>query len=608
MLRTRLLFGLITLILLLWAVGAAGLVLLQDAGDRYLKSLSGDYQIIDHAHDVRVITSSLNTSYLVTLGDRSDGVPLDRTLFDSGAGQLREIVGSIRESAESNNAQWLKRVEELEQTLEQFLGEYEPLLAGTLADPEQRSALLKRLGGVTQRLTDLSESISSLAEQRLIAATHAIADESDRDAAFIITLMVLGTVIAALIYHQLLRHLVDPVVGLRESIDEIKRGNFEHSLIQPERKSEFREVVSAFNEMAAELRLRRRETDQTMMRNNLVNRALLSAIPSPVYVLSDSHEIVQLNDAAESLNENLGISPRLPKKVRRLFERCVEGNENLMPDDPREAILFRADEVEHYYLPRIFRFSSSEDGIAGWAILLHDVTRIRWLDDMKTNLLSTVSHETKTPLTGIRMVLHLLLEDGADQLSADQRRMLNSASGDCERLLETLQTLLDLSRAESGTPHLDREPTDFLRLVERSRDLFSGQANSADVSIRIADEGDTKLRVLADPLRLSEVINNLLSNAIKHSPGGGEVEMKLNGSSPDFVRLTVSDGGPGVPDEFEDRIFERFFRAPGQEQEGVGLGLFISREIMRAHEGRIGLSDRNGNQSGSQFFIDVPSA
>lgn len=608
MLRTRLLFGLVTLILLLWAVGAAGLVLLQDAGDRYLKRLIEDYQIIDDSHDVRVITSSLNTSYLTTLGDRADGQPLDRTMFDSGAGDLRETVASIRQAAERSNEQWLKRVEELEASVAQFLSEYEPVLDGTVIASDDRSALLKRLGGITQRLTDLSESISSLAEQRLISSTHEIADESKRDTVFIVTLMVLGTVIAALIYHQLLRHLVDPVVGLRESINEIKRGNFEHSLAQPERKSEFNEVVSAFNEMAGELRVRRRETDQTMLRNNLVNRALLSAIPSPVYVLSDSQEIVQINEAAESLNENLGISPRLPKKVRRLFERCVERGENLMPEDPREAILFRADEVEYYYLPRIFRFSAPEDGIAGWAILLHDVTRIRWLDDMKTNLLSTVSHEIKTPLTGIRMVLHLMLEDGADELSEEQRRMLGSASGDCERLLETLQTLLDLSRAECGTPQLDREPTELMGLLRRSRDLFSAQASAAGVSIRIDDDDEATSRVWADPLRLSEVINNLLSNAIKHSPAGGVVEMKVNGDTPDFVRLTVSDCGAGVPDEFEDRIFERFFRAPGQQQDGVGLGLFISREIMRAHEGRIGLSDRNGSQPGSEFFIDVPSA
>jgi signal transduction histidine kinase len=341
------------------------------------------------------------------------------------------------------------------------------------------------------------------------------------------------------------------------------------------------------------------------MRTNLVNRAILEAIPSPVFVLGEDGRILQLNPAAELLTESLGVPNRIPAKIQRILEESADTGTNHLPEDPREALLFRVGEREHFYLPRIFRFAS-EDGVhSGRAVLLHNVTRIRWLDDMKTNLLSTVSHEVKTPLTGIRMVLHLLLEERSGTLSPIQRTMVSSANDDCERLLATLNTLLDLSRAESGTTHLDRVPVDLPVALQRSERLFAPKADERKISIQVETEGDLP-DVSADPLRLDEVLNNLVSNAIKHSPDGGVVTLRTSQPDADHLRVSVIDQGPGVPEEAQSRIFERFFRAPGQDSDGVGLGLFICREIMRAHEGRIGLRERKDNQT--EFYIDVPIA
>jgi signal transduction histidine kinase len=277
-----------------------------------------------------------------------------------------------------------------------------------------------------------------------------------------------------------------------------------------------------------------------------------------------------------------------------------------MPEDPRDALLFRIKEVEFYFLPRIFRFKSGGIAKSGWAILLHNVSRIRWLDDMKTNLLSTVSHEIKTPLTGIRMVLHLLLEDRGQNLSEVQRMMIASANDDSERLLLTLNSLLELSRAESGATHLSCVPTQLRNNVDRSVRLYTNAAAKRSITLKI-EHGETDFpEVLADAVRLDEVVNNLLSNAIKHSPDGGGVKLCLSKPDADHVRVSVIDQGPGVPEASKSRIFERFYRAPDQKQDGVGLGLFISREIIRAHEGRIGIKERTDNLT--EFFFDVPIA
>lgn len=605
MLRLRLFYGLLTIILLLWSVGAAALLLMRDSVDRFDQRLKTDYQMIDAAQSLRTLTSTLNTRYLPVLAGPPPEQPLNRKFYDDLKKELDELCGIIRRDA--NTAEpWQSVITRLEQTVGSYHDGYETYFNATAISPGEREKLLQFISIQTQRITDLSENIMTLAEEKLFSGAFRLGEEAGQNTLFIVTLVLLGTSIAALVYFQLVRHLVDPVAALHRSIEEIRKGNFELTLPEPGTGSEFSKVISAFNVMAAELKTRRGENDENLMRANMVNRAILEAIPSPVFVLGDDTGIVQINPAAENLIDKVGVSNRLPLKIQHILDQCRESRSSFMPEDPREALLFRIDEEEFYFLPRIFRFESDNSAQSGWAILLHNVSRIRWLDDMKTNLIATVSHEIKTPLTGIRMVLHLLLEERNHQLDEMQRIMVGSANEDCERLLATLNTLLDLSRAESGATHLDRVPLDLLESVTRTAHLFASAASARNIQIQIENGDADYPDISADPVRLEEVFNNLVSNAVKHSPQGGIITLRISKPDAEHLRLSVIDQGPGVPDDSQSRIFERFYRAPGQQADGIGLGLFICREIMRAHEGRIGLCERTDNLT--EFYVDVPIA
>ncbi len=604
MLRTRLFFGLLTLMLLLWGVGAAALVLVRDANRRYEQRLQENYPPIKLARGFRTQTSALNTHYLPVLGADSKPLVPDRSRFDAGKAELFSRLETLRGYGRADSG-WNDVVNRLDEALKTYCEGYERLFSNQIQTQEERGELLQYLSTQTQRITDLSDNLFSLADARMSGGTEKSGAESSKNTLFVATLVLLGTAIAVVIYYQLMRHLVDPVVGLRRSIEEIRKGNFELTLPESGTDSEFRPVATAFNDMAAELRMRRGETNERLLRTNLVNRAILEAIPSPVFVLGEDGRILQINPAAERLTESLGVANRLPAKIQRILDESNASGQNHLPEDPREALLFRIEEREHFYLPRIFSFTSEDGLYSGRAVLLHNVTRIRWLDDMKTNLLSTVSHEIKTPLTGIRMVLHLLLEERSGALSQMQKTMVASANDDCERLLSTLNTLLDLSRAESGSTHLERVPVVLRDAMARAEKLFAAKAAEKQVTIHSEAREDLP-EVNADPVRLDEVINNLVSNAVKHSPAGGRITLRASQPDAEHLRVSVIDQGPGVPEGSQNRIFERFFRAPGQKSEGVGLGLFICREIMRAHEGRIGLKERT--QDETEFFIDVPIA
>lgn len=603
MLRQRLLLALSALVILLLGVGTAGLLLLRGASTEFDTKLRKSINLLNAEKQLRIETSSINSRYVAPLGFAFARVP-ERKSYDDHAKLLRESL-KVLEDAQSDDGTD-GAVRQLTTACEEYLEFYENFFARYPTEQQARAEAVQNVSRLTQKITDASQMVGKLYEQQLKNTTTNLRNRSADSNFFVFFLMLLGVFIAVLIYFHLARAIVDPVVSLAHSIQEVKRGNFELSLPEPAVQNELSSLIPAFNDMAGELRQRRRETDERLLHTNLQNRAILTAIPVPVFVLREDSSIDQLNPAAEVLQARLGVTGRLPAGLQSLFEDCVRHRRNYMPDDIREAALFRIDEEEYYFLPRIFRFSAEQGGGVWWAVLLMDVTRFRWLDEMKTNLLATVSHEIKTPLTGIRMVLHLLLEGRTGGLTPIQQNMVGSARDDCERLLVTLKRLLDLVRVESGASQLQLRPMDITESVERARQLFTSLAAEKECEVVVEKEDELPM-VNGDSVRLDEVVQNLLSNALKHGPKGQPVTVRLT-SRPDgkFVRLSVIDRGPGIPEELRGRIFDKFFRGPNPQDkvDGVGLGLSISREIVLAHDGRIGLVDREDGFT--EFHVDLP--
>jgi len=240
--------------------------------------------------------------------------------------------------------------------------------------------------------------------------------------------------------------------------------------------------------------------------------------------------------------------------------------------------------------------------IFGAVIVLQDVTRFRLLDEVKTNLVSTVSHELKTPLTSVRMGLHLLLEERIGSLTRKQTEILLAARDDSERLLRIINDLLDLARLESNEARQVFETVSPESLIKTAIDRCEPLAESRGFKLKAEAQSGLPL-VNVDPRQIHHVFSNLISNAAKHSKFGDTIVVAAQPRK-GFVRFSVADSGPGIPKEFQSKLFERFFRLPGSDREGVGLGLAITREIVTAHGGSVGLNSSPGE--GSEFYFDLP--
>ena len=285
-------------------------------------------------------------------------------------------------------------------------------------------------------------------------------------------------------------------------------------------------------------------------------------------------------------------------------DQLFKGGPDYLPESLEKAILVRLDDQEKSLLPRVIGLRDEGDRLFGAAVVLQDVTRFRLLDEVKSNLVSTVSHELKTPLTSVRMGLHLLLEERIGPLNAKQTELLLAAREESERLLRMINDLLDIAKLESGRADLLCEKVETRSLVGSAEVDMRPMVESRGMDLAIQVASDLPF-VFVDARQIGHVFSNLISNAVAHSKPGDEILIAAN-SQKGGVRFSVTDHGPGIPVEHQARLFERFFRVPGSDPRGAGLGLAIAREVVTAHGGQIGVNSLPG--LGAEFYFVLPAA
>src|SRR5262249_55503246 len=215
----------------------------------------------------------------------------------------------------------------------------------------------------------------------------------------------------------------------------------------------------------------------------------------------------------------------------------------------------------------------------------------------------TVAHEFRTPLTSLRMAIHLIAEETVGPLTEKQADLLQAARQDCDRLQSIVDDLLDLSSIQSGRLELQVRAVSVAEFLDRVISSQEFAVEQKGVALQSSIEpGVEKLQL--DPDRMSLVLGNLLSNAIRHTPKGGRVEVHV-ARSEGSTRFVVTDTGDGIPPEYQKRIFEKFFQVPRRKSGGGGVGLAIAREIVEAHGGEIGVESQPGR--GSRFWFTLPA-
>jgi signal transduction histidine kinase len=232
---------------------------------------------------------------------------------------------------------------------------------------------------------------------------------------------------------------------------------------------------------------------------------------------------------------------------------------------------------------------------------------LRELSLRKSEFVSIVSHDLRTPLAAIGGFVENLMDEIAGPLTDKQRRYLDRIKSNIGRLVRMINDLLDLSKIEAGTMRMELKPFPITELVETVVDNLRGLAQDKGISL-YASSADRDLMVLGDPDKLTQVLTNLIQNACRFTAAGGEVRLEVAPDEPGFAGISVADTGCGIPPEEAARVFEKFYRGTAShgEARGAGLGLAISKHLVELHQGRIWVESTPGQ--GSRFCFTIPLA
>jgi NtrC-family two-component system sensor histidine kinase KinB len=604
MLRTRLMLGLMLLLIILLAMGLYSIDKCSELGKR-IEAINRDNDAMGRSLQQMKHSGSIMTAALLSHLSGNDHQGLAE--FAAASAQFQKGLEEERDRKNKSSDE-TGLVKKLADSFQQ----YKASALVFLQSPAQPGATLQsvslRLGSSTSELLDLVEQLTTAHERALTAGGHDSSADINETVRFLILLMIIALVATILAWMGLSRGLLIPLRSLTASIRQVGEGNLDQKVPVLD-NDELGILAKSFNQMAEQLKEYRASASVELLRLNTTIRATLASFPDPIFVLNSQGAVEFRNPEADQLAVQLLFSgvTRLPKKVDEKVEHVRATGTDYLPTLFQDAIKFHLNGQDRYFLPRIVLLRDENGETFGVAVILENVTRMLLLDDVKSNLISTVSHELKTPLTSVRMALYLLFEKTVGTLNDKQMDLVATAREDADRLLRTLNDLLDLAKLEQGPAQLDMvelSPQDLVRTaVHDVREMAHNDGIVLETSV-----APGLPMVDVDRQRIAYVFSNLITNAMKYASKGGTVrvqaELGQNRFARPSVRFSVRDNGPGIDPEHQEHIFERFYRVPGSNKSGAGLGLSIAREIVAAHQGEIGVISTPGQ--GSEFFFVLP--
>ncbi|HLF93008.1 MAG TPA: ATP-binding protein [Planctomycetota bacterium] len=464
--------------------------------------------------------------------------------------------------------------------------------------------------------------------------------------AIVLFIFALTTGAAFLLSAKLARVVTGPVVHLAEIVNRVTVQRDYTARAEKHGQDELGVLIDGFNDMLAQVQVRdgalqlarnelemrveertaqlqfvneemktevaeRKRAEESMRESEERYRQLVELSPDAIVIHADG-KLVYVNSAATAL-----FGAKSPVEI--VGRPILDFVPPEVRDDEASRILKIQDGNEQaaLYEEKLVRLDGSQvdievasisfvyQGRPASQVIIRDITTRKEVERMKNEFVSTVSHELRTPITSIQGSLGLIANGVLGALPPAAKPLIDIAHKNCQRLVLLINDILDMEKIAAGKMKFTFKPVDVLQLVEQT--IESNRAYGAQFGVAFALLDDAPgARVNVDSDRLIQVFTNLLSNAAKFSPKGETVTVTVSRKG-GWVRVAVSDRGPGIPEEFKRRIFQKFSQADSSDMRqkgGTGLGLAICKTIVDKHGGRVSFETEAGR--GTTFFVDLP--
>ena len=408
----------------------------------------------------------------------------------------------------------------------------------------------------------------------------------------------------------LTRRIVKPLTEMTTATEKIASGEYDIAL-QVKSKDELGMLAREITIMSQRLKAFRDLNVGKVIVEKQRSEAIVQSIADGIIVVDSELKIIALNPIAANVanvksmlatnNHFLDVF-----SDRTLYEHLKHTAETgKSPELEDDILTVEKDKRTQYYKFAITPVVTEIEEVVGAILLLQDVTKLKELDNLKSEFVATASHELRTPLTGMAMSLNLLAETTEGKLSKSESELIDTAVEDVERLRSLVNDLLDLSKIESGKLELDFVDVGVNFLLDKAVSTLNIQAEKNQVTL-VQQPLSEDIKIKADANKIIWVLTNLIANALRYSDP--ESEIKIGATSRNgWIEIYVADRGAGIPTEYQSKIFDKFVQVETEKDVGgSGLGLAICKEMVQAHGGRIWVDSTVGE--GSTFTFTVPKS
>src|SRR5579862_7547500 len=596
-LRQKLLLGFSGLLLILGVIGIQSIAQLTAQRPLIDVILKEDYQSVLACQKMKESLQQIDSS-------------IESLLLGGGEDTRRAVLAHQKEFEQAFESQSrninvpgeAEQTDELRDRYQQLAALLPELLKVEKSDAQRRTLYFETVKPMIEKSIAVSDDILRSNQENMELAALRAKEKADGTVRSMYLMFVTGAVAAVVFFLFVQRWILRPIRALTTSVQEVERGNLDTD-VRIHSNDEFAVLAKAFNAMAARLRDVREGEHARFVRTEKTTQLAVDSLHDAVVLLRPDGTVDMVNKAAEALFDlHPGVRVQAcPHAWLAELWRTARKGESATQKGYESSIQVFDRREEEFFLPKAIPIQEGDGSLLGVTVVLADITHLRKLDELKSGLLSTTSHELKTPLTSLQMAIHLLLESKYANHGPRERELLDAARADVERLRALVDSILDLSRIEAGRVRMELRAQRARDLVESAALSVRGRLADAEQVLDIDIPFSTP-EVSADPHRIGLVLSNLLTNASKYSSRGAHIVVNA-ATTREAVVFSVRDQGIGISREHCEHVFEKFFRVPGQNVEGAGLGLAIAKEIVEAHGCEITCRSELGKGSSFSFTL-----